>query len=167
MPQTMAHSIYPLCQPQETNPTLYPLPNTPRPASHPALPGPTSPSQPRAIGATCNPPSPPPARNGYLLPPAPLEKTQHGPVTPSTLSTLTCHQRPQRTPARWLPSGPPATPPECARQAGVSVGSGSDQRPWWAVLLTLMCVLARFRRLSVVWRVLSGPRGTSCLSCSR
>lgn len=34
-------------------------------------------------------------------------------------------------------------------------------------LLTLMCILARFRRLSVVWRVLSGPRGTSCLSCSR
>lgn len=36
-----------------------------------------------------------------------------------------------------------------------------------AALLTLMCVLARFRRLSVVWRVLSGPRGTSCFSCSR
>lgn len=33
--------------------------------------------------------------------------------------------------------------------------------------LTLMCVLARLRRLSVVWRVLSGPRGTSCFSCSR
>lgn len=38
---------------------------------------------------------------------------------------------------------------------------------WDAALLTLMCILARFRRLSVVWRVLSGPRGTSCLSCSR
>ena len=42
-----------------------------------------------------------------------------------------------------------------------------DRRDGGAALLTLMCILARFRRLSVVWRVLSGPRGTSCLSCSR
>lgn len=39
------------------------------------------------------------------------------------------------------------------------------ERCWF--VCTLMCILARLSRLSVVWRALSGPKGTSCFNCSR
>lgn len=85
-PPTTAHSIYPLCQPKETNPTLYPEPpNTPGlPASTPALPAPTSLPQPRVPGAICTHlhlSQPGMATSSTLL-----DKTQQVPVPPSTLS---------------------------------------------------------------------------------
>lgn len=66
-----------------------------------------------------------------------------------------------------LLGGSPHAPWSLPQDARDALGSDQGQRWGGAILLTLMCILARFRRLSVVWRVLSGPRGTSCLSCSR
>lgn len=37
----------------------------------------------------------------------------------------------------------------------------------WMNVFTLICILALFNRLRVVCLVLSGPRGTSCFSCSK
>lgn len=37
----------------------------------------------------------------------------------------------------------------------------------WMSVFTLICILALFNRLRVVCLVLSGPRGTSCFSCSK
>lgn len=116
-------------------------------------------------GAICSPP-----------PPTPIPQNQPTPATTSTLSSsYCCAPQPSESPhchgapAGQLPTPPSGPPVMPLASSGTEWGQPRQLSGWrWdAALLTLMCILARFRRLSVVWRVLSGPRGTSCLSCSR
>lgn len=75
------------------------------------------------------------------------------------------HNKTQSTPPNHLLSSSPPHPQApwpLLWRCGVSWF-----QQWGVQPLTLMCILARFSRLRVVWRALSGPGGTSCLSCSR
>ena len=84
-----------------------------------------------------------------------------GPQNPTCPRCGGAPHPPETAGPRGARARPPTAHPHAPGSLPRTVG------PQRGTLLTLMCILARFRRLSVVWRVLSGPRGTSCLSCSR